>query len=864
MIEFIKSKLNNWIDDRIKTVAKTFTEKNTNKSVYSECFDSCFEPEGLSAEQKNNLIKCSIQRSTKDFVLMGKDGKSISMDAAGMKNIQLQGLTGVESDKIYTFYARHGFIGWQMCAIIAQNWAVNNACSIPAENAVQPGWKINFVDKSEDKDSSILAELYNRTVKTYKLAEICKLHAKKMKIFGVSYVLPCIDGIDYKAPYNADGINPNSFKGISVIEPYWITPMWSEGSLNNPATPDFYEPEYYKVRDLTIHKSHIIKVVNTEVPDILKPSYYFGGIPLTQMIYERVYAAEKVANEAPLMALTKRLNVIYTNLADILANPENAARNAQKLIKMRDNFGVLYQDSENRIEQHDTTLTDFDQLISKQYQLVAAVARMPAEKLFKSAIAGLNNSGDYTIKDYTQELQSLQERVYTPLINRINEIVLRSDFGNKDGVSINFNPIDTPTERETAEVQKMKAETHSAYINAGILSTEEVREELKADETSGYNNLSDEVPEDFNEEEYLNSVKGEENKPEVPTVEEKVKAVDSDPDWKEGEHPRNHGKFAKKGQGSSGAIKSDTKAENKEGNNENQRGIVKPKDDGKPVDADNPNDNEKLSDKENNSLKPVGKNDNNKSEGKPNERETNQRTDEFTELQNSCKKLLPEDIRLFHSGNRKPSKEIRELLSRVLRRELANSCSRNGYNQRLLNNKTLSKDVKFYENVSAEDFHDCFEIVQKYLPSGDVVDVHDIEDYKNTTNYLSEDGLSGISITSDGDLISVFNIGEAGFLKTIAPIVKKYVKTLDCFDSIKQPLPLYYKCAFGFKPAAAIKFNKQLLIDSKGKEYADYFVDTYGEAPIVFMVNTGKEVSVKEFKENEYKEAKAYQLSFVK
>ena len=77
----------------------------------------------------------------------------------------------------------------------------------------------------------------------------------------------------------------------------------------SPDSLTFYEPQYWRVGGKRIHKSHLWISRGDEVADILKPSYLYGGVPVVQQIFERVYAAERTANEAPILALTKRLNI---------------------------------------------------------------------------------------------------------------------------------------------------------------------------------------------------------------------------------------------------------------------------------------------------------------------------------------------------------------------------------------------------------------------------------------------------------------------------------------------------------------------------------------------------------------------------
>nr|DAJ72152.1 MAG TPA: portal [Caudoviricetes sp.] len=441
-------------------------------------------------------------------------------------------------DRIFRFYGKHSFLGWQILALLNQNWLIANACSIPADDAVRPGWK--NVIKSESGEDVDSAELTNTTLKKYHLADKCRQHTKNSRAFGVSYALFAIDGIDYSKPFNLDGVRPGSFKGISVIDPIWVTPQWSAGALNNPSSPTFYEPTYYHINGLgCIHASHIIKLVHEEVPDMLKPTYFFGGLSLSQELYERVYAAERTANEAPLLALTKRLLVVPTNLLTLVAKPKLAWDLMKTLAFGRDNQGIYFTEEGEKsgVHQIDTSLSDLDAVIMSQYQLVAAIARIPAHKLLKTDPKGLNNNGEYTIKDYNQELQSLQEKAMRPLIERANAVSMRADFPLVKGVKeiiTEFNPIDMPTEQEKANVENLQAQAASTLVAAGILSPEEVRKALRAEKGGKYADIdpelpAEEVPEDLD-------MPDDENGPQTPNL--------GTDEWDENKHPRkDNGQF---------------------------------------------------------------------------------------------------------------------------------------------------------------------------------------------------------------------------------------------------------------------------------------------------------------------------------
>ena len=245
----------------------------------------------------------------------------------------------------------------------------------------------------------------------------------------------------------------------------------------------------------------------------------------------------------------------------------------------------------------------------------------------------------------------------------------------------------------------------------------------------------------------------------------------------------------------------------------------------------------------------------------------NEYTDDFRRIQEESLRLSNDDIQSFHNGSRRIDDSTRGILARAFQGQLRSSSDSVRYEHRnVINNKT-GKEFKIYKNVEGTLFHDIFDIVQKYLPNGDCVDVHDIKSSEWSTGYdyckcyITEDGLGGFAITPSGDLISVFNLTKGGgFLKSIREYVREQgAKTLDCYQSKSQPLATMYENNLGFKTASILEFNYDILVEDRGKAYADCFVETYGESPVHFMVNTTAEVQTKNFAKDQYTEAVEYQ-----
>lgn len=450
---------------------------------------------------KNDLLKKLFPRQTANYVATNRQGEQIAMDEFHKPVAWNNNLP----DEMMPFFTEY-FIGYQACALLAQNAYIKKVCEIPAQDAIAVDYKLHYRNAEKDdnentdeaEEQSILDDLKLKSDKDMNIKDICKQANIDKKIFGQIVVIPTFSvDMDMEKPYNPKMIKKGTYTGMQIIEPFWLTYDLTLDGVSRPDKKDFYEPEYYHVNGgKRIHKSWLIKLTNGKVSDILKPTYYYGGIPLTQQIYSRVYCAEKVANEAPKLALSKRLLVVDGNVNNLIANPDTAEQVLSGLGSIRDNFGFFLKNPGDQVQQIDTALTDFDALIMTQFQLVAAIGEMPATKLMKTQLKGLANSGDYEMKDYAQSLIAIQENDFDKILAFHYELLSLSEYGKDFGLDIVWNPIDTPTELEMAQIESQQAQTDATYVSAGILDVSEIRDMLRSNEDSRFRNLAEEMPED--------------------------------------------------------------------------------------------------------------------------------------------------------------------------------------------------------------------------------------------------------------------------------------------------------------------------------------------------------------------------------
>src|SRR5208283_727514 len=100
----------------------------------------------------------------------------------------------------------------------------------------------------------------------------------------------------------------------------------------------------------------------------------------------------------------------------------------QQFVFNRDNYGVKFVGLEDGYERLDTSLADLDAVIMTQYQLVAAIANVPAVKLLGTSPKGFNTTGEFEEANYHEELSSIQSHDLTPLIERHHLLVIHSEI----------------------------------------------------------------------------------------------------------------------------------------------------------------------------------------------------------------------------------------------------------------------------------------------------------------------------------------------------------------------------------------------------------------------------------------------------
>ena len=367
------------------------------------------------------------------------------------------------------WYASQRFVGHQQAAWMAKHWLVDKAINMPARDALRQGWELDGEPKqvqaltAQDKRVKINARMHELVTNARRTGG------------AVAVMLTCPAGEDeaeyYAAPLNIEAVT--EYHGIAVIDAADAQCEPLAGDLNNPASLMHMTASFYRIGTRRYHHSHCVAVTPYPVADQFKPTYRYWGASLPERIYERVYAAERCASEAPLLMMTKRLRALGIDLQALMTDDDAMTvlqHNVAGLQQMADNLGVFVYDSANNggLTQLETALADVDSVIMTQYQLVAAIAEIPVTKLLGTTPKGFNATGESEAEDYRQSLESIQSHDMQPLLEKHYRIV--AQVAGIEPVPVTWLPLDSPTADEFAEIDSKNAAAVSGLVNAMVIT----------------------------------------------------------------------------------------------------------------------------------------------------------------------------------------------------------------------------------------------------------------------------------------------------------------------------------------------------------------------------------------------------------
>lgn len=118
------------------------------------------------------------------------------------------------------------------------------------------------------------------------------------------------------------------------------------------------------------------------------------------------------------------------------------------------------------VVQQTTTLTGFAETTEFLYEVISAKTSIPMTELMGTSAKGLNATGEGDRRAWYDRVTILRASVQNQIETMLG-IVAGQDDGVFKEIHYRFNALETPTERETAEIRKATLEVAKAIIEVG-------------------------------------------------------------------------------------------------------------------------------------------------------------------------------------------------------------------------------------------------------------------------------------------------------------------------------------------------------------------------------------------------------------
>ncbi|MDR2494673.1 MAG: DUF1073 domain-containing protein [Spirochaetaceae bacterium] len=363
------------------------------------------------------------------------------------------------------------------------------------DDMFRQGWRFIFDDVIDGIEHAAKAQLYIDIFDNLNLKTKLNHAFKWARLYGGAIVLlGALDGQTLDRRLNPKSIR--SFDMLRVIDRSDIAFDRIKFQLD-PMKERYGLPEWYPVRFETaagsretrfVHHSRVIEVHGKIVPEgmtrTLTGEQRYWGLSVLQNCYETLGTLGGAFGGIGSLLQELSVGVFkISELADILSQPDgkNTMQTRVEVIDlMRSVFRSIYLDKDDEYKRETASFSGVSDVIYQLFMMLSANTGYPITRLFGVSPAGLNSTGESDQLNYYDMVASRQETELAPILRTIVRII--AEWHGIEEPNIVFNPLKQMTEKEKAELEKIRedsalvtANKYQAYINAGIMEPHEAR-----------------------------------------------------------------------------------------------------------------------------------------------------------------------------------------------------------------------------------------------------------------------------------------------------------------------------------------------------------------------------------------------------
>lgn len=330
------------------------------------------------------------------------------------------------------------------------------------------------------------------------------------RLYGGSSILPILksqfNDEHFKLPFLPESVQKDDLTGFQVLTKFDLTPLAGINRDIFQSPKVFGDYIYYKIIRIqtmidasvsavtqepvnsmnlpTIHTTRMIKLYGKEL--LYYQKFFSGGwgdsiltpiidkIPAIEEAFHLLFLYLDLFNidEVKIQNLSA---IVNSNGGANLFKTYGAFREKMRATKLRfmDANDTMNRNTLNSIQ---NIVPDFQALL----QFCVGATGIPITRMLGTSVQGWS-TGDNELVQYYDLVAQNQKKQLTYPLRVVDEIIERSLFGKKMDIKYRWVPKRELTEKERAEIQKIKSDTLSVYMQGRVMTPQVVAQNIQKD-----------------------------------------------------------------------------------------------------------------------------------------------------------------------------------------------------------------------------------------------------------------------------------------------------------------------------------------------------------------------------------------------
>lgn len=355
----------------------------------------------------------------------------------------------------------------QLEAAYRSDWIARKVIDIPAFDATR-AWR---AWQAEDQQIELIEAEERRLGLQQKLA----IAITRARLYGGAAIIIGDGAQDPSTELLPQSVKRGGLRYINVVSRHDLT----TGQINRDiASPYYGEPESYQYvtgagASVTIHPSRVVRIIGADMPDPMRSGDAWGDSSLLP-VYDAILQA--TATNANLAQLVWEAKVDVVKVPDLMLNltsPEYSGLMTERFTLanvMKSINNTLMLDAQEDWQTRQINFAGLPDVIRAYLMIATAAADIPATRFLGQSPQGFSATGESDMRNYYDRISADQQMRLTPALNRLDELLIRSAVGDRPPeVHYEWRSLWQMTDKERAEVAKLKADTFAIDVNSGLI-----------------------------------------------------------------------------------------------------------------------------------------------------------------------------------------------------------------------------------------------------------------------------------------------------------------------------------------------------------------------------------------------------------